>query len=138
MTPIEQELGAEISKAVDLIVAASHAAAMKALDAAFGRGSTMPRATITSSARQITARPQTTRRSSEQIQILKDSVYQALCSSPGQTMSVLAEQVGTTPRQLQVPIARLKAEDLIRSVGQRPSVRYFPRNSGAQATSSHE
>lgn len=135
MTPIEQELGKEISKAVEQIVAASHAAAMQALDAAFHRGS--PTRAVSSS-RQNTASPQTTRRSSEQIQVLKDSVYQALCSSPGQTMSALAEQVGSTTRQLQVPIARLKAEDLIRSAGKRPSVRYFPRNGGAQATSACE
>lgn len=136
MTPIEQELGEEIFKAVDLIVAASHVVAVKALDAAFDRGRSVPRAA--SSSRKTTARPQTTRRSSEQIQVLKDSVHEVLCGSPGQTMSALAEQMGTTSSQLQVPIARLKAEDLIRSAGKRPSVRYFPKNSGAQTTSSRE
>ncbi|MCP4445446.1 MAG: hypothetical protein GY811_08900 [Myxococcales bacterium] len=94
MTPIEQELGKAVSKAVEQIVAASHAAATQALDAAFGLGGSVPRAA--SSSRQTTARTQTTRRSSEQIQVLEDSVYQALCGSPGQTMAALAEQVGTT------------------------------------------
>ena len=136
MTPIEQELGEEISKAVEQIVAASHVAAMKALDAAFGRKSSIPRAT--NSLRQTTARAPATRRSSEQIQALKDSLYLVLCACPGQTMSALAEQIGTPPKQLHVPIARLKAEDLIRSAGKRPSVRYFPRNHGAGATSCSE
>ncbi len=135
MIPIEQELGKEISKAVEQIVAASHAAAMQALDAAFHRGSP---ARAAGSSRQTTASPETTRRSSEQIQVLKDSVYQALCRLPGQTMAALAEQFGSTSRQLQVPIARLKSEDLIRSAGKRPSMRYFPRNSGAQETSARE
>ncbi|MCP4445822.1 MAG: hypothetical protein GY811_10835 [Myxococcales bacterium] len=73
MTPIEQELGKAVSKAVEQIVAAGHAAAAQALDAAFGRGGSVPRAA--SSSKQTTARTQTTRRSSEQIQVLRDSVY---------------------------------------------------------------
>ena len=118
------------------MVAASHAAAMQALEAAFGRGGSVPRAA--SNSRRTIARTQTTRRISAQIQVLKDAVYQALCATPGQTMAALAKQVGATTRQLQVPVARLKAENFIRAAGKRPSVRYFPRNSEAPATSSLE
>lgn len=126
MTPIEQELCNEISKAVEQIVAASHAAATKVLNQAFGRRDSVPVANRTS--RQAAAGAQSARRSSEQIQELKDSVYRALCDKPGQTMISLAEHIGTLPRQLQVPIARLKTENLIKSAGPRHSMQYFPRN----------
>jgi len=127
VTSIEQELGNEISKAVEQIVAASHAAATKALDHAFGGRKSVARTSSTS--RKPSAGKQAARRSSEEIQELKDSVYQALCAEPGQSMSALADQVGTLPKYLQVPVARLKGEGLIRCVGQRHLMRYFPRNS---------
>ena len=127
MTSIEQELGNEISKAVEQIVAASHAAASKALDQAFGGKRSVGRAS--GPPRQTGAKALVARRTSEQIQELKDSVYQALCAAPGQTMGTLAEQMGTIPRHLHVPVVRLKAEGLIRSAGKCHSVRYYPRNS---------
>jgi len=127
VTSIEQELGNEISKAVEQIVAASHAAATKALDEAFGGRRIVDR--TRSTARKTGARTHVARRTSEQIQELKDSVYQALCATPGQTMVALAKQLGTIPRHLHVPVVRLKTEDLIRSAGKRHSIRYYPRNS---------
>lgn len=127
MTSIEQELGNEISKAVEQIVAASHAVASKALDQAFGVRKSVGR--TSSSSRQTGAGGHVARRTSEQIQELKDSVYQVLRATPGQTMAALAKQMGTIPRHLHVPVVRLKAEGLIRSAGKRHSIRYYPRNS---------
>ena len=129
MTSIEQELSNEISKAVEQIVAASHRAATLTLDEAFGRGRNVGRASSTTG--KSVPRNPSARRTSAQIQELKDRIYRVLCATPGQTMVALAEQVGTSPKQLQVPVTRLKAQGLIRSAGQRQSMRYFPKNSGS-------
>lgn len=134
MNSIEQELGNEIFKAVEQIVAASHTAATKALDEAFGRKRRATRATSNTSSRAAVGR-QAARRSPEEIQALKDSLYQALCDTPGQLMVELAKKMGTTRSQLDFPIARLKAEGLIRCAGPRRSMRYFPRSSGASQQS---
>lgn len=130
MTSIEQELGKEISKAVEQIVSASHAAATKALNEAFGRKHHATRAGSNTSRRAAVAQ-KAPRRSPEEIQVLKDSVYQSLRDTPGQLMVELAKELGTTRSQLDFPIARLKAEGLIRCAGPRRSMRYFPRSSGA-------
>lgn len=134
MNSIEQELGNEISKAVEQIVAASHAAAIKALNEAFGRKSRATRVGSKTSNHAVVGQ-KAPRRSPEEIQEIKDAVYQALCATPGQLMVELAKEVGTSRSQLDFPIARLKAEGLIRSAGTRRSMRYFPRTSGASARS---
>jgi hypothetical protein len=134
VTSIEQELGNEIFKAVEQIVAASHTAATKALDEAFGRKRRATRAGSNTSSRASVGQ-KAPRRSPEEIQELKDSVYQALCGTPGQLMVELAKEVGRTRSQLDFPIARLKAEGLIRCAGPRRSMRYFPRSSGASEQS---
>lgn len=136
MIPIEQELGNEIASAVEQIVAASHAAATKAIDQAFHRRCEENSSRTNNGASKANAaRGQAPRRTPEQLQGLMDSVYQMLCGTPGQTMAALAEQVGSIPVKLQVPMARLKAEGLVRSVGQRQSTRYFPKNNSPPVSS---
>jgi len=133
VTSIEKKLGIEITKAVEQIVAASHAAATKALDQAFAGCGKVSH--DRSASRRSKPTIQSTRRSSEEIQKLKDAVYQSLCATPGQSMIALAKEVGTIPRKLQVPVNCLKSEGRILSVGQRKSMRYFPKNSSDSKTS---
>ncbi len=126
MISIERELGDEISKAVGKIVAASHTAAIKALDQAFDRGrgaGCTSRASGRPKAPRVVA---VSRRSSEEIVVLKQRLYEIVCEMPGEAMAVLAKQIESTPGELQVPIARLKAEGLLKTVGQRQAMRYFP------------
>ena len=130
MTPIEQELCSEISKAVELIVAASYSAATKALDQAFGRGVRESRTNLSVKRRSLPT--SAVRRSQEELAELTRQLHQAICDAPGQLMSTLAAQLGSTPQHLQTPVARLKAERLIKTVGQRQSTCYFPKSaSGA-------
>ena len=41
-------------------------------------------------------------------------------------MAVLAAQLGTEPRRLQIPARRLKRAGLVRTAGRRQYMRYFP------------
>ncbi len=66
------------------------------------------------------------RRPSEAIAALSERFYEALCQSPGETMTVLAPIVGATARDLNRPVALLKRAGRIRSVGTKHSTRYFP------------
>lgn len=128
MKQIAQKLEAEIAKAVSLIITASHAAALEALDDAFGLGqqrrqrgpATAPRRLET---QRASAAP---RRSATEIQALEQKLLQAVWENPGEPMSILAPRVGATPSQLQVPVARLKANRKIKTVGERQFTRYFP------------
>jgi hypothetical protein len=66
------------------------------------------------------------RRPSNEIGVLSERFYEALCRSPGETMSVLAPLVGSTPRALNRSMLLLKRAGRIRSVGTRQATRYFP------------
>lgn len=82
-----------------------------------------------SSAKRLSTAPssrQGPRRPSKEIGALSERFYEALCRSPGETMSVLAPRVGATARELNRPMLVLKRAGRIRSVGTRHATRYFP------------
>ena len=66
------------------------------------------------------------RRPREVVAKLEERLYQAVCAQPGETMTVLAQAVGSTPRALNRPATLLRLSGRVRSVGQRQSTRYFP------------
>jgi hypothetical protein len=66
------------------------------------------------------------RRPREVVAKLEEQLYQAVCAQPGETMTVLAQAVGSTPRALNRPATLLRLSGRVRSVGQRQSTRYFP------------
>jgi len=57
---------------------------------------------------------------------LGERLHEAVCAHPGETMSVLAPEVGKTARELQRPMMALKRAGRVRSVGQRHLTRYYP------------
>ena len=61
-----------------------------------------------------------------EISAIGERLYQAVCAKPGAPMTVLAVDVGATPRALNRPMMHLKRAGKIRSVGQRHLTRYFP------------
>ena len=87
--------------------------------------------------RQQSAAPsrQGTRRAAEEIGALSERFYEALCRAPGETMTVLAPVVGSTARELNRPVLRLKRAGRIRSVGTKHATRYFPMAREAQRPS---
>ena len=72
------------------------------------------------------SRQQGTRRPSDEIGVLSEQFYEALCRSPGEKMAVLAPMIGATARDLNRPMLLLKRAGRIRSVGTKHATRYFP------------
>jgi hypothetical protein len=66
------------------------------------------------------------RRGLDEMVVLSERLYDAVCANPGALMMVLAAQVGATPRELNRPALILKRAGRVRSVGQRQQTRYFP------------
>ena len=66
------------------------------------------------------------RRAPEELAALGARFYAVLCRQPGETMAVLAPQVGVASQVLQVAVARLRRTKQVRTVGQRQHTRYFP------------
>jgi CRP-like cAMP-binding protein len=67
-----------------------------------------------------------TRRSAGALDELCDKLHQCVCARPGESSAVFADELGCTVRDLQRPMAKLKAQGRIRCAGQRNLMRYFP------------
>ncbi len=65
---------------------------------------------------------------------LGERLYETVCAKPGETMAVLAADLGATPRELWRPMSQLKRDGRVRSVGARSFTRYFPMANEAAAS----
>lgn len=117
-----QNLSNQIEQLVQDHIAASRRAAETALERAFASAIRAP-ARVSRSTRSMEIGR---RRPTAEIAALGERLYQAVCAKPGEAMVVLASDVGATPRELNRPMAHLKRNDRVRSVGQRHLARYFP------------
>jgi hypothetical protein len=126
------ELSNKIEQLVTEHLAATRAAASAAVRRAFGvaeegrAGAKRPR--------PGPARESGGRRSQEQVAQLGERLYQAVSANPGETMTVLAAQIGASPRELNRPMTLLKRAGRLRSVGERSLTRYFPATGRSRAT----
>lgn len=66
------------------------------------------------------------RRPPAEMEQLAERLYAAVRTHPGETMTVIAAQVGEKPRSLHRPMFHLKRAGRVRSAGQRHHTRYFP------------
>jgi len=73
------------------------------------------------------------RRASTELEALGEQFYRTLCARPGETMKVLAAEVGVSARELHRAVARLRQAGRVRTVGERSSMRYFPLGHNAAA-----
>jgi len=117
-----QSLSDQIEELVRAHIEASRRAAAEAVERAF------------SSASRARAKPARTRtqvgtsgrrRAPAEMSALGERLYDAVCAQPGETMSVLAPELGKTARDLQRPMMALKRAGRVRSVGQRHLTRYY-------------
>lgn len=70
--------------------------------------------------------PSTKRRSGAEIDDLCEALYKLVRARPGESVTTFAAEMGETALTLQLPMAKLKAEGRVRSVGERHLTRYFP------------
>ena len=133
-----QHLSAAIESLVDDYIREVRRDAEAALERAFvrnqphGKGKSTPeKALKRMSAEGIP------RRSTEDLAKLRDRLYELVCAHPGAAMTVFAEALGLSVRELNRPMAKLKAEGRVRRVGERNMSRYFPsvgrRSHGSEA-----
>ena len=125
-----KNLAKRIEQLVREHIAASRKEARAALERAFAEADSEPaeRSQETKRTRQSKQR-----RTPAEIAAVGEQLYAAICETPGETMMVLAQMVGVTPRDLSVPVGRLKQAGRVRSAGQRSHTRYFPMVGDAQA-----
>jgi hypothetical protein len=67
------------------------------------------------------------RRAPTEMSAAVERLYRAVCARPGESMAVLADELGAPARELLRPMSLLRQAGRVRSVGQRHQTRYFPR-----------
>jgi len=125
-----EDLGKRIERLVAEHIAASRRAAQDALERAFASVVGVPAAP----SRRSRSTEVGKRRASVDVAALGERFYRAVCSKPGETMTVLAPEVGASARELHRPVMLLRQAGRVRAVGHRSSTRYFPLTNGAAAS----
>ena len=120
-----RELEQQIETLVRGHLAAYHQAVTTAVERAFTASKSAPPAPREQRAKAA-RRPPQPRRRPEELAVLGEQLYAAVCATPGETMTVLAATLGTSARRLEVPARWLKRAGRVRSVGRRQHTRYFP------------
>lgn len=118
MTKTPEALEKRIEQLVREHLAAQQLAARAAVERAFG-GAARPQ-------RQAPPESLGHRRPPTEMAAIGDRLYRAVCARPGETMAVLASDLGASVKGLQRPMMHLKNAGQVRSVGQRNMTRYFP------------
>jgi hypothetical protein len=132
MNPTTADLCTRIEAIIQDHIAASRLAAMQTMERAFGKGTdNVPKARRTVS---TTKSPAGKRRLKHEIAAFAESLHQAVCATPGTTMTALAAELGMPVKELQRPMAILKTAGRVRSVGERNWTRYFPLSDDTTST----
>lgn len=121
-----QGLGERIERLVQEHIAESRKTAQEALERAFG-STTRALAPATQRVRSSKGK----KRPSADIAALGERFHQAVSAKPGETMTVLAAEVGASARELHRSVSLLRRAGRVRAVGSRSLTRYFPMVSGA-------
>ena len=129
MTKTNEDLGKQIEALVAEHVAATRRLAWEAVERAFGVGGGVKADPV----RAVKAPGGKKRRASADLAALGERFYRTLCARPGETMTVLATEVGVSARELHRAVARLKQAGRVRTVGERSATRYFPLGNSAAA-----
>ena len=133
----QRQLTDAIEDLVDAYIGEIRRGAEAALEHAFARNATAKRTkrnrTSPVGKAKAATSTRTVRRSAEDLAELGEEI----CAHPGESMTVFAQEMGISARELQRPMSKLKAEGRIRRVGERNLTRYFPsvgrRSRGSEA-----
>ena len=128
MSHSSHALSEQIEQLVREHIEATRRAAAAAVERAFSPASASAtvRARTRTDVTATVSRPSSRRRSPAELSSLAEQLHEAVCAQPGETMSVLATEIGKAARELHRPMMALKRAGRVRSVGQRHQTRYFP------------
>ena len=73
------------------------------------------------------ARPKGGKRTAEDLEAIKKTIVSAIRKSPGIRSEQLAKELGTSTKELQLPMIQLRDAKLIRMKGARRAARYFAK-----------
>jgi predicted HTH transcriptional regulator len=134
MSDFQNEMNRTVQSFVAQITELARRAAIDTLESAFGgraaRGPVAATATVaaTTSVAARAGRPRArgAKRSPEDLEALSDQLGSFVKANPGLRIEQINKQLGTTTKDLALPIRKLIASGVISSKGQKRSTTYFP------------
>jgi hypothetical protein len=127
-TTSNRDLGQCIEQLIQAHLATLRASAQEAVVRAFASAASVP----SGPARQGRS-SRGKKRARSEIAVLGERFFEAVCAKPGETMTVLAADVGASSRDLHRSVTLLRLGGRVRAVGSRHLTRYFPMNGAASA-----
>jgi hypothetical protein len=127
MTKPLKALQSEIERLVREHLDEQHRAAVAAVERAFASAEMPTKKAPVARSRHVR------RRARSEMLALTDQLYAAVRAKPGETITVIAAELGETAKTLQRPMAHLKRAGRVRSAGQRHLTRYFPMHAQKSA-----
>ena len=128
-----QDLVERIETLVRELVEAHMKETQAAVLAAVTRGWGAPAARIKPPRKGTKTRSFKGRRSPEEVWALAESLYELVCSRPGEPMVTFATELQKTARELHRPMMTLEKSGRVRSAGERNRTCYFPAVGGDSA-----
>ena len=134
MSDFQNEMNRTVQSFVAQITELARRAAIDTLESAFGgRAARSPAATATTTAattpvvaRAGRPRARGAKRSPEDLEALSEQLGSFVKANPGLRIEQINKQLGTTTKDLALPIRKLIAAGVISSKGQKRSTTYFP------------
>jgi hypothetical protein len=142
MSDFQSEMNRTVQAFVAQISELARRAALDTLESAFGGGvarglgaSSAGAATVASNGAPRGGRPRGGRgakRTSEDLEALSAQVASFVKSHPGMRIEQINRELGTTTKDLALPIRKLLADNVITSKGQKRATTYFPGRKAAK------
>jgi hypothetical protein len=120
----------QLADAIEALVASYmdevRLAAQRAVERTLTRGSVARPPSRGRSARPAAPKAATKRRTAAELDEVCEQLCKAVRARPGASKTTLADEMGVAVGTLLAPMAKLRAEGRVRSVGERHLTRYFP------------
>jgi hypothetical protein len=122
MSDFQTEMNRVVSDFVAQITELARAAARDMIDQALGKGS---KGGSISSLSRGRGRGRGSKRTSDELDVLADNFHAFVAKHPGMRIEQINKQLGTTTKDLALPIRKLISEGALKTKGEKRSTQYF-------------
>ena len=123
MSDFQTEMNRVVTDFVNQITELARAAARDMIDQALGKGS--KGVAISSLSRGGRGRGRGSKRTSDELDVLADNFHAFVVKHPGMRIEQINKQLGTTTKDLALPIRKLMSEGALKTKGEKRSTMYF-------------
>lgn len=137
MADFQHAINARIEEFVNDITELARQAAQETLQSALGGGGGVTRRASGASKPSVAApraRRKSGKRSPEEIAETAEQLMTYIKENPGQRMEAIAKALGTTTKDLTLPVKKLVSKNAIRVEGQKRATSYYPAGGGAKTS----